>query len=123
MPSRRTSSHVRPRPPSRGRPTAQPVKVGAPDRRRVRQYQGMDARRPKAPLVSRTALRLSVAALAVVIFMFVSGAMGPILGSLSSAFGSAFGRLTATPVPSATAAPPADAPSIASPENAYTNLP
>jgi hypothetical protein len=121
MPSRRSSSHVRPRPPSRGRPTAQPIKVASPDRRRVRQYQGMEARKPKAPLVSRTVLRLSIAALAVVIFMFVSGAMGPVLGSLANGFGVAFGKLTATPVPSATDLPPAGAPSIASPEQPYTN--
>lgn len=121
MPSRRTSSHVRPRPPSRGRPTADAVKVAAPDRRRVRQYQGMDARRPQAPLVSRTVLRLSVVALAVVIFVLVSGAMGPVLGSLANGFGTAFGKLTATPVPSATNLPPTGAPSIASPEQPYTN--
>ncbi|HET7182332.1 MAG TPA: hypothetical protein VFI15_08895, partial [Candidatus Limnocylindrales bacterium] len=121
MPSRRSSSHVRPRPPSRGRPTAQPVKVASPDRRRVRQYQGLDARRPKAPLVSRTVLRLGIAALAVVIFVFVSGAMGPILGTLANGFGTAFGKLTATPVPSATDLPPAGAPSIASPAQPFTN--
>ena len=87
----------------------------------MRQYQGMEARKPKAPLVSRTVLRLSIAALAVVIFMFVSGAMGPVLGSLANGFGVAFGKLTATPVPSATDLPPAGAPSIASPEQPYTN--
>src|SRR5690349_15156753 len=121
MPSRRSSSHVRPRPPSRGRPTAQQVKVASPDRRRVRQYQGMDGRRPKAPLVSRTVLRLSIAALAIVIFMFVSGVMGPILGSLANGFGTAFGKLTATPVATETNLPPTGAPSVAAPAQPYTN--
>ena len=122
MPSRRSSSHVRPRPPSRGRPTADAVKVAAPDRRRVRQYQGLDARRPKAPLVSRTMLRLSIVGLAAVIFVVVSGAMGPLLGSLANGFGIAFGKLTATPVASATNLPPTGAPSIASPAQPYTNV-
>lgn len=102
---------------------AQPVKVAAPDRRRVRQYQGMDARRPKAPLAGRTVLRISVVALAVLVFVIVSGAMGPVLGSLANGFGIAFGKLTATPVPSATNLPPAGAPSIASPEQPYTKEP
>ena len=123
MPSRRSSSHVRPRPPSRGRPTAQPVKVGAPDRRRVRQYQGMDARRPKAPLATRTVLWLGIGGLAIAVFVLASGGIGPALSSLAGSFGSAFGRLTATPVPSATDLPPAGAPSIASPEQPFTNQP
>src|SRR5215203_3803080 len=123
MPSRRSSSHVRPRPPSRGRPTAQPVKVAAPDRRRVRQHQGMDARRPRAPLATRTLLWLSIAGLAIAVFVFASGGIGPVLNSLAGSFGNAIGRLTATPLPTATTPPPADAPSIASPEQPYTNQP
>jgi hypothetical protein len=123
MPSRRSSSHVRPRPPSRGRPTTQPVKVAAPDRRRVRQHQGMDARRPRAPLATRTLLWLSIAGLAIAVFVFASGGIGPVLNSLAGSFGNAIGRLTATPLPSATTPPPADAPSIASPEQPYTNQP
>jgi hypothetical protein len=88
----------------------------------VRQYQGLDARRPKAPLVSRTMLRLSIVGLAAVIFVVVSGAMGPLLGSLANGFGIAFGKLTATPVASATNLPPTGAPSIASPAQPYTNV-
>lgn len=121
MPSRRSSSHVRPRPPSRGRLTAQPVKVAAPDRRRVRQYQGMDARRPRAPLATRTLLWLSIAGLAIAVFAFAGGGVGPALASLAGSFSTAFDRLTATPVPSATAVPPADAPRIAAPAQPYTN--
>lgn len=123
MPTRRSSSHVRPRPPSRGRPISQPVKVAAPDRRRVRQYQGMDARRPRAPLATRTLLGLSIVGLAVAVFVFASGGIGPVLSSLAGSFGAAIGRLTATPVPSATTAPPADAPRVAAPDQPYTNQP
>lgn len=89
----------------------------------MRQYQGMDARRPKAPLATRTLLWLGMAGLAVAVFVFASGGIGPVLSSLAGSFGSAFGRLTATPVPSATAVPDAHAPSIASPEQPYTNQP
>ena len=83
----------------------------------------MGARRPRAPLATRTLLWLGIGGLAVVVFVFASGGVGPALASLAGSFGNAIGRLTATPVPSATTAPPADAPSIASPEQPYTNLP
>ncbi len=120
MTSRRGASHVRPRPPSSGRPV-QAVKVRAPDSRRVRQHRGLDARRPRAPLVTRTLLALSVVLLAGAAFVLASGGIGPILSSLGSAFNSAVGRLTATPVPTDSILSPTDSPRIASPDNPYTN--
>lgn len=83
----------------------------------------MDARRPRAPLATRTLLWLSMAGLAVAVFIFASGGIGPVLNSIAGSFGAAFGRLTATPLPSATAAPPTDAPRVAGPEQPYTNKP
>jgi hypothetical protein len=102
---------------------SQPVKAAAPDRRRVRQYQGMDARRRKAPLATRTVLGLTMVAFAFAVFVLASGGLGPVLHSLATGFGSAFDRLTATPLPTATAVPTADAPSVAAPEQPYTNQP
>lgn len=120
MTSRRGASHVRPRPPSSGRPV-QAVKVRAPDQRRVRQHRGLDARRPRAPLVTRTLLALSVVLLAGAAFVLASGGIGPILSSLGTAFESAVGRLTATPVPTDSTLPPTDSPRIASPRQPFTN--
>ena len=120
MTSRRGASHVRPRPPSSGRPV-QAVKVRAPDARRVRQHRGLDARRPKAPLVTRTLLGLSVVLLGGAAFVLASGGIGPILSSLGAAFDSAIGRLTATPVPTDSTLPPTDSPRIAVPDQPYTN--
>jgi Glucodextranase, domain B len=119
MTSRRGASHVRPRPPSSGRPV-QAVKVRAPDSRRVRQHRGLDARRPRAPLVTRTLLAISVVLLAGAAFVVASGGIGAILSSLGAAFDSAVGRITATPVPDSTL-PPTDSPRIASPDQPYTN--
>jgi hypothetical protein len=118
MTTRRGSSHVRPRPPSSGR---QPVKVAQPDRRRVRSYRGLDARRKRPPLATRTLLALSVIILAGAAFVAASGGIGPVLASLGAGFTSAFGRLTATPVPTATESIPTDSPRIASPQQPYTN--
>jgi hypothetical protein len=121
MPSRRAASHVRPRPPSSGRPRLQPVKTAAPDRRRVRQHRGLDARRRRAPLVTRTVLALSVAVLAGGAFLVASGGVGPALSTLAAGFGSALGRLTATPIPTDNVAPPTESPRIAVPAEAFTN--
>lgn len=120
MSTRRGSSHVRPRPPSSGR-TTQPVKVAAPDRRRVRQHRGLDARRKRAPLATRTLLGLSVAVLAGAAFVVASGGIGPVLATLGAGFSSAFDRLTATPLPTSTELPPTDSPRLASPVQPYTN--
>ena len=118
--TRRGTSHVRPRPPSTGRATPQ-VRVAAPDRRRVREHRGLDARRPRPPLVTRTLLVLAVVVLGAATFVVVSGGIGGILGTLASGFGSAFDRLVATPIPSATQLAPTDAPRIEAPNQPYTN--
>jgi hypothetical protein len=120
MTSRRGPSHVRHRPPSSGRPS-QPIKFAAPDRRRVRAHRGLDARRPRAPLTTRTLLGLSVIALAAAAFLVASGGIGPMLGALAGGFTSAFDRLVATPVPTQTNLPPTNSPLIAQPAQPYTN--
>lgn len=119
MTSRR-GAHVRPRPPSSGRPF-QAVKVKAPDRRRVRQHRGLDARRPRAPLVTRTLLGVFVVLLAAGAFVIAIGGMGPMLSALGAGFQGAVDRLVATPVPIETTLSPTDSPRIASPEQAFTN--
>jgi large repetitive protein len=120
MTTRRGSSHVRPRPPSSGR--KQPVKVAPPDRRRVRQYRGLDARRKRAPLATRTLLALGVLALAAATFVLASGGLGAALHTLGSGIESALGRLTATPVPSATLLPPTNSPVLTPPAQPFTNV-
>src|SRR5688500_8106947 len=105
MSTRRGASHVRPRPPSSGRPS-QHIKVKAPDRRRVRQHRGLDARRQRAPLATRTLLALSVVLLAGAALLAAGGGIGPVLSTLGAGFGSAIGRLSATPVPSLSDLPP-----------------
>jgi hypothetical protein len=120
MTTRRGAPHVRPRPPSSGRP-APTARIAPPDKRRVRQHRGLDARRKRAPLVTRTLLALSVVALAGAAFLTASGGLGPMMSTLAAGFGSAFDRLTATPMPSSTQLPPTGSPVIAPPEQPYTN--
>jgi Glucodextranase, domain B len=116
----RRGSHVRPRPPSSGR--TRPVKVAAPDRRRVRQHRGIDARRKRAPLAARTLLALAVVALAAGAYVAASGGVGPVLSTLGAGIGSAYGRLTATPLPSATDLLVTDSPRVVPPTEPYTNV-
>jgi hypothetical protein len=120
MTKRRDTSHVRPRPPSNGR-AIQPVKVAAPDRRRVRQHRGLDARRPRAPLALRTLLVLGVVVLGAAAYLVASGGIGPALASITGGFGSAINRLVASPVPTASDLVPTDAPRIEPPDQPYTN--
>ncbi|HEX3265899.1 MAG TPA: hypothetical protein VHR16_09555 [Candidatus Limnocylindrales bacterium] len=122
MASRRGSSHVRPRAPSSGRPRTQPVRAKAPERHRVREHKGLDARRPRAPLVTRTFLALSVGVLALAAFIVAIGGVGPMLSALGAGFGTAFGHLTATASPSQSILPVTDSPRIAAPAQPYTNV-
>ena len=120
MTTRRGSSHVRPRPPSSGR--QQPIKVAAPDRRRVRQHRGLEARRKRAPLATRALLAAGVLALAGATFVVASGGLGPVLHNLGAGIESAIGRLSATPVPSATLLPPTNSPVLTPPKQPFTNV-
>ena len=67
-------------------------------------------------------LMLGVVALAGAAFLVASGGVGPALASLGNSLTSAVGRLTATPVPTATDFVPTDSPRIAVPDNAFTNV-
>jgi hypothetical protein len=120
MTSRRGAAHVRPRPPSSGRPR-QTVKVSAPDRRRIREHRGLDARRPRAPLVTRTLLALAVVLLGGAAFALATGSVQPILSSLGAGFQSAINRLAPSAFPTESGLPLADSPHIASPGQPYTN--
>lgn len=122
MASRRGSSHVRPRAPSSGRPKLQPVRAKAPDRHRLREHRGLDARRRRAPIVTRTFLALAIGALAVATFVVASGGIGPVLSALRAGFGSAFDNLTATASPGQATAPITTSPRIAVPAQPYTNV-
>jgi large repetitive protein len=120
MPSRR-SAHVRPRAASTGRPKLHPIKAAAPDRRRVRAQPGLSGRRSRPPLVLRTGLALTVVLLAAAVFLVSSGGIGATLTALAGGFNTAFNRLVATPVPTATDLPPTDSPRIAAPDQPFTN--
>jgi bacillopeptidase F len=95
--------------------------VPAPDAYRLKQARGLDGRRRGIPLPTRILLVAAVALLGAVTFLTVSGGIGSLVGALGSSFSGLVGRVTSTPVPSATDVVVADAPVIASPTEPYTN--
>lgn len=120
MTSRGRASHVRPRPPSTGRPR-KATRVAAPSNQRVRAHRGLEARRRRLPLPARLLLSASVAILGVAVFLTATGGIGPLVASIGNSFGSAFSRLVATPNPSPTEVIATDSPIIAAPDQPYTN--
>jgi len=123
MPTRRGSrpSHVRPRPPSTGRPSPQRQRVPAPDAYRLKQARGLDGRRRGVPLPARLLLLVAVIALGAVVFTTATGGLGSLVGALGSSVASVVDRITATPQPSATQLVVTDSPVIASPTEPYTS--
>jgi hypothetical protein len=125
MPTRRDGrgSHVRPRPPSTGRPTPQRVRVPAPDAYRLKQPRGMGRRRRGLPLPARLLLVVAVVALGGVVYATATGGIGSLVRVLGSSLSGFVDDITATLSPSSTPLIVADAPSIASPSEPYTNQP
>ncbi len=123
MPTRRgsRSSHVRPRPPSTGRPTPQRVRVPAPDAYRLKKARGLERRRRGLPLPARLLLIVALAALGGVVFVTATGGLGKLVGALGSSLSGFVDQITETPQPSSTPLIVADAPVIQSPTEPYTN--
>jgi hypothetical protein len=122
MATRRGSrpSHVRPRPPSGGRATPVKVQRRAPAPGRLATH-GPVRRSRGIPLVGRVALGVGVVAVAALVLYVGAGGVGFVAGALGNTIGSFVRGVTATPVPSPTPSVVAEAPSIESPSEPYTN--
>ncbi len=110
--------HVRPRPPSTGRPAPVKVKPRNPAPSRATVYRPNERR--GTPLIARFGLIALVAALvAVVLYSGVLG-FGSAAGGLSRAVAGFIGNVTATPTPKASVVPISDPPTLALPAEPYT---
>jgi len=115
-------NHVRPRPPSGGR--SSPVKTSRRSPASGRLSARGPVRRSRGiPLVGRVALGIGVVAVAALVLYVGAGGVSFVAGALGNTIGSFVKGVTATPVPSPTAAVIAEAPSIESPAEPYTNQP
>jgi Glucodextranase, domain B len=122
MATRRGSrpNHVRPRPPSGGRPTPVKVRPRAPAPGRLTAY-GPVRRSRGIPLIGRLALGAGVVAVAVMVLYVGAGGLGVVANALGSTITSFVQGVTATPVPVITPPTVAEAPTIESPAEPYTN--
>ncbi|MBF8289052.1 MAG: hypothetical protein HW391_20 [Chloroflexi bacterium] len=117
------TSHVRPRPPSTGRPSAQRVRVPTPDAYRLKQARGLERRRRGIPLAARLLLIVAVVALGGVVFVTAGGGIGSLVRIVSASLSGFVDDITATPTPASSVLVVADAPIIAAPAEPYTNQP
>jgi hypothetical protein len=113
-------NHVRPRPPSGGRSAPVKVQRRAPAPGRLSTH-GPVRRSRDIPLVGRLALGVGVLAVAVLVLYVGAGGVGFLAGTLGNTVTSFVQGVTATPIPSPTPQTVADAPSIESPSEPYTN--
>ncbi len=122
MATRRTTrpNHVRPRPPSGGRPSPVKVRPRAPAPGRVSVHAPV--RRSRGiPLIGRLALGAGVLAVGALVLYVGAGGIGVVANGLGTTISAFVQGVTATPVPSQLTATVPDAPTIQSPSEPYTN--
>jgi hypothetical protein len=122
MTTRRGSrpTHVRPRPPSDGRPSPVRVRPRAPAPGRL-SARGPVRRSSGVPLLGRLALGAGVVVVGILVIYLGAGGLGTIVGSVSDTVTAFVRGVTASPVPSPTPVTVADAPTIEAPAEPYTN--
>jgi hypothetical protein len=122
MASRRGTrpNHVRPRPPSGGRPTPVKVRPRAPASGRLSVHAPI--RRSRGiPLIGRLALGAGVFAVAVLVLYLGAGGLNVVASALGNTISTFVQGVTATPVPVTTPPTVPEAPTIESPAEPYTN--
>ncbi len=112
-------THVRPRPPSNGRPAPVKVRPRSPSSTRLSVHRPIK-HDPGLPLIGKLGLIAAVALLGVVVLYLGAGGLGKIVGGLSSALGGFVTSVTATPTPLPSVAAVADAPTLQEPAEPYT---
>ena len=115
-------NHVRTRPPSGGRSSSAKLSRRSPAPGRISTH-GPVRRSRGIPLVGRVALGVGVVAVAALVLYVGAGGVSFVAGALGNTITTFVRGVTATPVPSPTAAVIAEAPSIESPTEPYTNQP
>ena len=113
-------NHVRPRPPSGGRPTPVKVRPRAPSSGRIAVHAPV--RRTRGiPLIAQIGLGIGVVLVALVVLYVGAGGVSVVARTLGSTITSFVEGVTATPIPSTTPPTVAEAPTIESPAEPYTN--
>jgi len=112
-------THVRPRPPSTGRPAPVKVKPRSPGPTRIASHRATP--RPGGlPVYWRIALVFAVVFLGALVLYAGVGGVGMLARGVSSTLGGFVSDVTSTPSPKPTLAVVADSPSLAQPEEPYS---
>ncbi len=112
-------THVRPRPPSTGRPTPVKIKPRAPGPTRLAGHRPIQRSRG-LPLILRLGLIAAVLALCAGILYVGMNGVGMVVGGIGSTLGGFIGHVTATPTPAPSVNVTVGAPSIQQPTEPYT---
>jgi hypothetical protein len=113
-------THVRPRPPSNGRPTPVKVKPRTPGPTRLSGHRPIN-RGNGVPMIARVGLVAAVVALGFGVLYVGVGGIGFVARGLGSTVGGFVDGVTSTPVPNASLAAISNAPSLAQPTEPYTS--
>src|SRR6478736_579630 len=114
-------AHVRPRPPSSGRPAPVKVKPRSPGPTRIASHRAVQ--RPGGlPVYWQIALVFGVVLLGFLVLYAGVGGIGMVARGVSSTLGGFVSNVTSTPSPKATIAVVPDSPSLAAPDEPYTSL-
>ena len=112
-------THVRPRPPSTGRPAPVKVKPRSPGPTRIASHRAVQ--RPGGlPVYWRIALVFAVVFLGAIVLYAGVGGVGMLARGVGSTLGGFVSNVTSTPSPKATIAVVSDSPSLIQPEEPYT---
>lgn len=112
-------AHVRPRPPSTGRPAPVKARPRSPGPTRLSTHRPI--RRSRGlPLVLRLGLIGGVMALGVAVLALASGSLGVVVGGMGSTVGGFIEGVTSTPSPNVTLAAISDPPSLEQPSEPYS---
>jgi hypothetical protein len=113
-------THVRPRPPSNGRPTPVKVKPRTPGPTRLSGHRPV-ARSRGLPVIARIGLLAGVLALGLGVLYIGAGGIGVVVGGIGSTVGGFVDGVTSTPTANASMAAISNAPSLAQPSEPYTS--
>lgn len=113
-------THVRPRPPSTGRPAPVKVKPRAPGSTRLAGHRPIQRGRG-LPMIFRIALVVAVLALGAGVLYVGMHGLGAVVGGIGSTVGGFMESVTSTPAPKPSIPLVADAPSLEQPTEPYTS--